>query len=106
MRCRIALAFGMLPSEALSLPVSEYRMLEMYWEEEPWGPWRDNLHVGIVAREVLRAGGFKVPKIDVFMLKKPPTAEAAKAAGRGLMDMFKTIAVRKKKPKPKQEVKQ
>lgn len=92
----------MLPHEVAELPASEAELLERYWLEEPWGPWRDNLHAAIIARETLKANGFKAPKLDVFMLKSRSARQAEQqAAGKGVIDMFKAIAVRKRRAKKK-----
>lgn len=95
----------MLPSEVQQLPASEFELLCRYWEEEPWGPWRDNLHAAIVARAVLQAGGYKATKIDAFMVRSQERAsrelrEAGKTEKSGVMNMLKTMAVRKKRVKP------
>lgn len=92
----------MLPCEVLELPASEYALLERYWLEEPWGPWRDNLHAAVISRTTLKAGGFKVPKLDAFMLKSRSQREAEEqAAGKGFVDMLKAVAVRKRRAKKK-----
>lgn len=36
------------------LPPQDFDLLLRYWLEEPWGPWRDNLHAAIIAREARR----------------------------------------------------
>lgn len=93
----------MLPCEVGELPSSEADLLARYWAEEPWGPWRDNLHTAIIAREVLRASGrFNAPKLDAFMVQAPAKiAQQGRAAGKSFMGMMKSIAVRKKRVKPK-----
>lgn len=85
------------------MPATDYDLLARYWREEPWGPWRDNLHAAIIARAVIKAGGhFKEPKLDVFMLKSRSQKQAEEqAAGKGVMAMFKAIAVRKRRAKKK-----
>lgn len=88
----------MLPCEVEQLPASEYDLLVRYWDEEPWGPWRDNLHFSMLIREVLRAGGFKPPKVDAFMLKNPNTGgQEGRKAKAGVFSFMKTVAVRKKR---------
>jgi hypothetical protein len=92
----------MLPCEVLELPASEYDLLQRYWLQEPWGPWRDNLHAALIARTTLKAGGFKVPKLDVFMLKSRNERDAEEqAAGKGFVDLLKAVAVRKRRAKKK-----
>jgi hypothetical protein len=59
------------------------------------------LHAAIIARAALRAGSLKAP-LDSFMLKSRSQREAEQqAAGKGLMNLMKTIAVRKQRPKKK-----
>lgn len=102
MLCRVCLAVGKLPSEVLDAPSTDFDLLERYYVEEPWGSWRDNLHAAIIAREVLKANGFKVPKLDVFMVKGPARRDAEeKAARQGVFAMMKAIAVRKRRTKTK-----
>lgn len=92
----------MLPHEVAELPASEAELLERYWLEEPWGPWRDNLHAALISRTTLQAGGFKPPKLDVFMHKSSSRRQAEQqAAGKGVIEMFKAIAVRKRRAKKK-----
>jgi len=92
----------MLPREVGDLPASEFELLERYWLEEPWGPWRDNLHAAIIARETVKAGGYKAPKLDVYMLKSRGAREAEQqAAGKGFVNMLKAVAVRKRRAKKK-----
>lgn len=84
--------------------MSEFDLLCRYWEEEPWGPWRDNLHAAIISRAVLQAGGFKVLKMDGFMLRSRTRAarderDEGKQSKDSVMNMLKTMAVRKKRPK-------
>jgi hypothetical protein len=72
-RCRVALALGILPSEVASIPVEDYDLLLRFWEVEPWGAWRDNLHAAIIAREVrrpqMRRGA--TTQLDDFMVMDP-----------------------------------
>lgn len=102
MLCRVCLAVGKLPSEVLDARSQDFELLERYYLEEPWGPWRDNLHAAIIARETLKANGFKAPKLDVFMVKGPARRHAEeRAARKGVVDMLKAIAVRKRRTKKK-----
>lgn len=43
-----------------------------YWGEEPWGPWRDNMHMAILASTLLRphlSSNSKGVEVDAFMLE-------------------------------------
>jgi hypothetical protein len=37
------------------LPAQDVDLLARYWLHEPWGPWRDNLHAAMIAREVFKS---------------------------------------------------
>lgn len=66
--------------------------MERYWGEEPWGPYRDNLHAAIIAMQIIKAAYPKAkPKFDDFMLK----FVVKKVQGNGLSglaSMLKTMA--------------
>lgn len=51
-----------------------YRMYlnwQKYWEEEPWGPWRDNFHAAMLAREVRRTVFKSGLELNRFMYTNP-----------------------------------
>jgi hypothetical protein len=56
-----------------SLTQREYLGWQMYWTAEPWGPWRDNMHVAILAKEIRRPQVRSGTKIDLdqFMMRDP-----------------------------------
>lgn len=77
-------------------------MLQLYWEHEPWGAWRDNLHAAIIAGEVIRPHLKKGAKIslDSFMVRHPQEvaeeqARKRKAATRNLFEFFKSVAIKR-----------
>lgn len=80
-----------------SMSQRSYLGWQQYWEEEPWGPFRDNLHTAILAREVrrpyLRKGA--TTKLNDFMVVNP--ARRQSEAGGKLINFLKMIA--RKKPK-------
>ncbi len=86
------------------MPARDFELLQLYWMQEPWGPWRDNLHTAILAREVLRPHfkeGAKI-KLDDFMLRHPDDVAEAKAKERrssqhALFNLLKSVAKRKGK---------
>lgn len=47
------------------------------WDEEPWGPWRDNMHAAILAREIRLARVKPGSKVDLeqFMVRTPKDAK-------------------------------
>ena len=56
--------------ESLS-PVA-YDRWQRYWIEEPWGPWRDNLHAAIISRAVQEPHMRRGAQIDMdrFMIRR------------------------------------
>jgi len=66
-----------------SMSQRSYLGWQRYWDAEPWGPWRDNVHAAIVAREVRRmiARDRAAPKLEAFMLRDP-TERAVEAGER------------------------
>lgn len=56
------------------------------------------MHAAVIARETLRAGGFKPPKLDIFMLKTvQEIAKVQRDGKRSVFGLFKSMAVRKKR---------
>lgn len=100
MECRLALLLGRPPSEIRALPMSDISQLVAYWDEEPWGPTRDNLHAGMIAAAVLNSGFRRLRRPAVvkdFMLQ-PKKAAGSEARG-SLLSSLRLMA--KKKPKKK-----
>lgn len=86
------------------LPASAYINWQLYWQQEPWGPWRDNLHTAILAREVRRPHLKENAKdeLDTFMVMSPAErharhAERQRQSAAAFMQLFKTISKRKKR---------
>lgn len=44
-----------------------------YWRAEPWGPWRDNMHTALLAKELRRPQVRRgtVIDLDQFMVRDP-----------------------------------
>jgi hypothetical protein len=97
------LALGLTPSEVDDMPARDVELMWRYWNEEPWGSWRDNIHAALIAAEVRRPNvkqGMKV-RLDDFMLRHPEDREAEltakrREANRNLYNALKAMAVRKK----------
>jgi hypothetical protein len=56
------------------LPGREFEAWSRYWNEEPWGPYRDNMHAAMLAVQFIRPHlkeGTKVPPIAEFMFRIP-----------------------------------
>lgn len=96
MLCRLCLLLGRPPSEVRTLPGSDVDLLARYWGEEPWGPWRDNLHAAIVATAV-QNGGFRRPKRSAehrdFMLR--PRGRSQRENRGSLLSALRLMARRK-----------
>lgn len=53
---RLAVMGGRLPSEIRAVATSsDITDLLAYWQLEPWGPWRDNLHAAQIASILFNA---------------------------------------------------
>ncbi len=65
---------------------------QKYWDKEPWGPWRDNMHTAIIARELRRPQvrrGSRIP-LDQFLIRDPE--ERKEENVRGFFDFLRTVA--------------
>lgn len=80
-----------------SMTQRAYLGWQRYWEEEPWGPFRDNLHAAMIAREVRRPYLRKGAKneLDNFMVVNPQHRQV-EATGN-LIDFLKMIATKKQR---------
>lgn len=83
----------------LEIGSSDYDLLQKYWRFEPWGPWRDNMHMAILAREIRRSAfGFKNdPPLDNFFVMDPIEREQLELskgirAKKGIMEGMKALA--------------
>lgn len=100
------MALGIAPSEVDDLPATDYDLLWKYWKKEPWGPYRDNLHSAIIAREV-RRGNFKGPHVlDQFMVMDQEDQEQlGKSRGKSdkavVFGAFKAMATKRVAKKSK-----
>lgn len=87
---------GRPPSEVNALPLSDLHLLGCYWEEEPWGPWRDNLHAGLIAATVANSGPRKLRRISQpkdFML-----TQVHKRREKGRRALLSALRAMAKKP--------
>lgn len=75
----------------LQLPATEVDLLMRYWAEEPWGPYRDNLHAAILAVEVRRTLTPKAKiELERFMITHPK--RRARRNARALVETLKAMA--------------
>lgn len=77
-----------------SMTLRSYVGWRKYWNEEPWGPWRDNLHTAIIAREIRRGRVKPNAHIDMeqFMVKNPK--ERVKGAEAKMFSGLASVATR------------
>lgn len=45
---------GLTIGKLLELPQREIARWQRYWNEEPWGPYRDNMHAAMIVSELLK----------------------------------------------------
>jgi len=73
-----------------------YVLWQRYYEQEPWGPWRDNVHTALIAAEVRRVWQRprSHPKLSDFMVRSPleRTADVEKALFTVLRNMATTVS--------------
>lgn len=95
MECRVSIALGRTPTEVRAMSASDMNQMSRYWAEEPWGPYRDNLHAGMVAAAVMNASGrYKKPvRAEQFLIKVRDRA----ADGKRLLTALKMLATKKRK---------
>lgn len=70
---RLASLLGCTVEEMLErLTPAQYANWQRYWVEEPWGPWRDNLHAAIIARASISVWLKKGQTVDMdqFMVRR------------------------------------
>lgn len=69
----------------------EYINWRKYWDAEPWGSWRDNMHAAIIAREIRRPQlkkGARVSIDDFMMIPPEHRQQQAKAHYLGLLKLL------------------
>lgn len=100
MLCRIGLLLGRPPSEVRTLPVSDVQLLTLYWQEEPWGPVRDNMHAALsasatvnaleqVARQLGAKGRHRRSTWKDFMIR--PREQAVSQTRDAVLSMFRML---------------
>lgn len=72
---RLAALHGFLDIDQMkrSMTQRSYLGWRRYWDEEPWGPWRDNMHTAILAREIRRTRVRSNVRIELeqFLMRAP-----------------------------------
>lgn len=80
----------------------EFDLWARYWQAEPWGAMRDNMHAGLVCSSVIAPHvrrGKKAPTYKDYMLKDAATALEERMAGTA-STLAALRARAKRKPKP------
>jgi hypothetical protein len=76
---------------------SEYETWWRYWQVEPWGAHRDNLHAGLIASAVVNSSPNKRRGVSVsasdFMLKS--RAEVAEAETAETLAALEALSVKR-----------
>lgn len=70
MLCRISLGYGYPPSVVESWSASDVDRVAAYFQQEPWGPIRDNMHAALIVanlRNIFRGKQSPKVKIEDFM---------------------------------------
>lgn len=74
-----------------ALPADDYELLERYFAEEPWGPWRDNMHAAIIAAELRHLRNPKsTAKHSDFLLVHPERRRRGNL--KALVDALRAMA--------------
>lgn len=91
----MAMALARAPSELGSLPATDFHLMARYWAEEPWGPYRDNLHAGLIASAVINASGRakKEARPEQFLFQLRDRA----ASGNALIQALKMMATKRRR---------
>jgi hypothetical protein len=79
----------------------EFLGWQRYWRAEPWGPWRDNLHMAVLAREVIKPHlrkGVRVRLADYFYRDPEERQHEARAQ---LISSLRMIGRRRHKSEPR-----
>ncbi len=77
------------------MSATDFDLLALYWKAEPWGPWRDNMHAALIAREIRRPWTKDQTKnlLSDFIIRDPEErAEADNKKVAGFFTFFKTVA--------------
>jgi hypothetical protein len=74
---RLAALLGCSIGDLLELPARELDRWRLYWAEEPWGPYRDNMHAAMIVTELLKPHlkrGSPSPSIRDYLFEHPDDA--------------------------------
>lgn len=77
--------------------------MALFYAEEPWGPWRDNVHAALIAstiRNVFRKKGTRAVDWNDFMLVNKAEHKRGKLAS--FVGWMRSMARKKKEDVPSQ----
>lgn len=65
------------------MPAADFHLLSRYYQEEPWGAWRDNMHAALIAREIARTRMKPRAQIDLdpWMVQHPEKRRRKRLSG-------------------------
>lgn len=69
---RLCALLGLTLGEVQSMGSTEYDRWLRYWQQEPWGPWRDNMHAALIVSKlhnIHKKKSAKAATPDDFMLR-------------------------------------
>jgi hypothetical protein len=97
---RLAALLGRSIGELLELPEREVVRWWKYWNEEPWGPYRDNWHAARICAAAL-APHVKDAKVDLtdFMFEHPEDTKDRKR--RAFIAQLESAASSSRSKRPK-----
>lgn len=82
-----------------SLTQRAYLRWRVYWDYEPWGPWRDNMHAALICREVRRPQQARGTRIELAQFMVEPPRNLLAEAENNLWNMLSLIAKKHVVPK-------
>lgn len=69
----------------VKMAATDFDLLARFWDHEPWGPWRDNMHAALICRELRRPylkDPMKPTPLGEFMLREPEEIAQEKEEAR------------------------
>lgn len=87
---------GLTPSEVEQMAATDFDLLARYWTQEPWGPWRDNMHAALIAREIrrpqLKDRRKKIPLTDFILRCLAELQAESEEKTKNFFGFFKAIS--------------
>jgi hypothetical protein len=98
----VAALLGKHLAEIDAMPASEFDRWALYWTQEPWGPYRDNMHAAMLAVQILKPHVKDPKKLNPsdFMYRAATGEDEIKRRNAlSFYHLLKSQAVRKGAPK-------